>query len=66
MIKTIKIFDHIIQIILVVLIILQKKEYDYNYDFYTNCDLYFSSLRKHNKHDYDFEDEFYYTLPGSS
>lgn len=49
-----------------VIIMLQKKKSKYNYEFYANCNLYFNSLRQHNKHDYDFEDEFYYTLPGTS
>lgn len=48
---------------LLIIIMIRKKKYNYNYDFYANCNLYFNSLRKSNKSDHGFEDEFYCTLP---
>ena len=34
-----------------------------NNEFYANCTEYFMGLRKKGKTDYEFEDEFYYTIP---
>lgn len=34
-----------------------------NNEFYANCTEYFMGLRKRGKTDYEFEDEFYYTIP---
>ena len=33
-----------------------------NRDFHANCTLYFEGLRKNGKTDFEFEDEFYYTM----
>jgi hypothetical protein len=37
-----------------------------NKEFYNNCNSYFAHLRKEGKIDYDFEDEFYFTMPAIS
>jgi len=37
-----------------------------NKEFYNNCNSYFSYLRKEGKMDYEFEDEFFYTMPAIS
>ena len=37
-----------------------------NKEFYSNCNAYFDHLRKHGKNDFEFEDEFYYTMPAIS
>ena len=37
-----------------------------NDKFYTNCTLYFEFLRKKGMMDYDFEDEYYFTMPAIS
>lgn len=64
MIIIVKKFDYIVQIImLLIIVMIRKKKCNYNYDFYANCNLYFNSLRKSNKSDHGFEDEFYCTLP---
>ena len=34
--------------------------------FYENCTQYFEFLRKKNTPDYDFEDEYYFTMPAIS
>jgi hypothetical protein len=38
----------------------------HNQEFYANCDAYFESLRKKGKTDYNFEDEYYFTMPAIS
>jgi len=37
-----------------------------NKEFYKNCTEYFEFLRKKGTIDYDFEDEFYFTIPAVS
>ncbi len=34
-----------------------------NSEFYKNCTEYFEFLRKKGMTDYDFEDEYYFTMP---
>ena len=41
-------------------------EHEKNRDFYTNCTQYFEFLRKVGKKDYEFEDEYYFTMPAIS
>ncbi len=37
-----------------------------NKEFYKNCAEYFEFLRKKDITDYDFEDEYYFTMPAIS
>ena len=37
-----------------------------NDEFYKNCTVYFEFLRKKGIGDYDFEDEYYFTMPAIS
>ena len=37
-----------------------------NKEFYQNCTLYFEYLRKNGSVDYEFEDEYYFTMPAIS
>lgn len=37
-----------------------------NGDFYQDCSMYFEFLRKEGRADYDFEDEYYFTMPAIS
>jgi len=37
-----------------------------NIEFYKNCSEYFEYLRRVNSTDYDFEDEYYFTMPAIS
>jgi len=37
-----------------------------NSEFYENCTLYFEFLRKKSKVDYNFEDEYFFTMPAIS
>jgi hypothetical protein len=37
-----------------------------NKEFYENCTKYFEFLRKISSTDYDFEDEYYFTMPAIS
>ena len=37
-----------------------------NTEFYKNCTEYFEFLRKKGKVDYNFEDEYYFTMPAIS
>ena len=37
-----------------------------NDDFYSNCTAYFEFLRQRGKADYEFEDEYYFTMPAIS
>ena len=37
-----------------------------NEEFYENCIKYFEFLRKKGTVDYDFEDEYYFTMPAIS
>jgi hypothetical protein len=39
---------------------------DENKVFYKNCTEYFEFLRKKGTPDYDFEDEYYFTMPAIS
>jgi len=39
---------------------------DENKEFYQNCTEYFEFLRKRGTTDYDFEDEYYFTMPAIS
>ncbi len=43
-----------------------EQEYDKNTEFYKNCAEYFEFLRKKGTTDYDFEDEYYFTMPAIS
>jgi len=43
-----------------------EKEYPKNKEFYENCAEYFEFLRKKGMIDYDFEDEYYFTMPAIS
>lgn len=42
------------------------EEYEKNGEFYKNCTLYFEYLRKKGITDYEFEDEYFYTMPAIS
>lgn len=42
--------------------IMQQK----NEEFYQNCSEYFEFLRKKGATDYEFEDEYYFTMPAIS
>ncbi len=44
----------------------ESLEMDKNTEFYVNCALYFEFLRKKGDTDYDFEDEYYFTMPAIS
>jgi len=37
-----------------------------NAEFYANCATYFEFLRKKGDSDYNFEDEYYFTMPAIS
>ena len=37
-----------------------------NLEFHSNCNNYFDSLRKNGKNDFEFEDEYFFTLPAIS
>lgn len=37
-----------------------------NREFYRNCTEYFESLRKKGRTDFEFEDEYYFTMPAIS
>lgn len=37
-----------------------------NEEFYHNCAEYFESLRRKGATDYEFEDEYYFTMPAIS
>ncbi len=41
-------------------------EHRKNKEFYKNCTAYFEFLRKKGAMDYDFEDEYYFTMPAIS
>jgi hypothetical protein len=41
-------------------------ESEKNRDFYKNCSQYFEFLRKAGKNDFEFEDEYYFTMPAIS
>ena len=43
-----------------------EKENIKNDKFYENCTEYFEFLRSKGIHDYDFEDEYYFTMPAIS
>ena len=43
---------------------MKKKEM--NSEFYTNCSVYFSVLRKSGRSDDIFKDEYFFTLPAIS
>ncbi len=43
-----------------------KQEYSKNTEFYKNCTDYFEFLRKKCTFDYEFEDEYYFTMPAIS
>ncbi len=40
--------------------------YEKNSEFYKNSNQYFEFLRKVGKKDYEFEDEYYFTMPAIS
>jgi hypothetical protein len=37
-----------------------------NNEFYSNCTAYFEHLRNKGQEDYEFEDEYYFTMPAIS
>ena len=37
-----------------------------NQEFYLNCSRYFEYIRKKGDSDYEFEDEYYFTMPAIS
>ena len=37
-----------------------------NHDFYNNCTTYFEYLRTKGVSDFEFEDEYYFTMPAIS
>jgi len=41
-------------------------EHRTNEEFYKNCNVYFEFLRKKGTMDYDFEDEYFFTMPAIS
>ena len=41
-------------------------EHEKNHEFYENCTEYFEFLRKKGDSDYEFEDEYYFTMPAIS
>ena len=43
-----------------------QQEVTKNNEFYQNCTQYFEFLRKKSTVDYDFEDEYYFTMPAIS
>ena len=43
-----------------------QQEATKNKEFYQNCTQYFEFLRKKNAVDFDFEDEYYFTMPAIS
>ena len=43
-----------------------EEEQTKNKEFYKNCTEYFEFLRKKGAIDYDFEDEYYFTMPAIS
>ena len=44
----------------------QNQESHKNQEFYKNCSEYFEHLRKKGEYDYEFEDEYYFTMPAIS
>jgi hypothetical protein len=43
-----------------------QQEITKNNEFYQNCTQYFEFLRKKRDVDFDFEDEYYFTMPAIS
>ena len=43
-----------------------EQEHQKNQEFYENCSQYFEFLRKKGTSDFDFEDEYYFTMPAIS
>ena len=43
-----------------------EQEHKKNSEFYKNCTKYFEFLRNKGMTDYDFEDEYYFTMPAIS
>ena len=41
-------------------------EHQKNNEFYSNCTAYFEFLRHKGQADYEFEDEYYFTMPAIS
>ncbi len=44
----------------------EKHEDGKNKEFYDNCTTYFEFMRKKGRTDYNFEDEYYFTMPAIS
>jgi len=44
----------------------ESNEHSKNNEFYSNCTAYLEFLRNKGDTDYDFEDEYYFTLPAIS
>ena len=45
---------------------LEQIRTNYAEEFYSNCTKYFDTLRKQGKTDFEFEDEYYFTMPALS
>ena len=45
---------------------MSRPEQRKNDEFYVNCNAYFEYLRRKGNSDYDFEDEYYFTMPAIS
>ena len=43
-----------------------EEQLEKNEEFYSNCIVYFEFLRKKGDSDYEFEDEYYFTMPAIS
>ncbi len=44
----------------------QSNVHEKTNEFYPNCTAYFDYLRQKGESDYDFEDEYYFTMPAIS
>ena len=44
----------------------EKRRRPRNTGFYENCAAYFKALRTKGSNDFDFEDEYYFTMPALS
>ena len=44
----------------------ESPEHEKNNEFYSDCTTYFDFLRQKGETDYDFEDEYYFTMPAIS
>ncbi len=51
---------------LVLIVMEESPEHEKNNEFYSECGAYFEFLRQKGEFDYDFEDEYYFTMPAIS